>query len=102
MIHVMTDPVRTPTEDTHAMTDQLTSNAASRGGAPRPSLYRYVVSLGIAAIVATWLPFSFLYINALSRSPAAISTQPLTHSSTPTHSGLAHVATLAPVTTRTS
>ena len=84
------------------MTDQPTSNAAPRGGAPRPSLYRCVVSLGIAAIVATWLPFSFLYINALSKSPAAISAPQLTQSSTPTHSGVTHLAALAPVTTRTS
>ena len=83
------------------MTDQPTSNAAPRGGAPRPSLYRYVVSLGIAAIVATWLPFSFLYINALSKSPAAISAPQLAQSST-THAGVTHIATLAPVTTRTS
>jgi hypothetical protein len=84
------------------MTDQPTSNAAARGGSPRPSLYRYVVSLGIAAIVATWLPFSFLYINALSQRPAAISAPQLTQSSTPTHSGATHLASLAPVTTRTS
>jgi hypothetical protein len=84
------------------MTDQPTSTAAPRGGAPRPSLYRYVVSLGIAAIVATWLPFSFLYINALSRSPAAISAPQLTQSSTPTHSGATRLTALAPVTTRTS
>ena len=99
---VMTDPVRTPTEDHTAMTDQPTSNAAPRGGAPRPSLYRYVVSLGIAAIVATWLPFSFLYVNALSQSPPAISAPQLTQSSTTHHSGVTHLAALAPVTTRTS
>ena len=84
------------------MTEQPASTAAPRGGAPRPSLYRYVVSLGIAAIVATWLPFSFLYVNALSQSPpAAISAPQLTHSTTTNHAGVTHAA-LTPVTTRTS
>jgi hypothetical protein len=63
---------------------------------PRRSLYRTVLSLGIAAIAATWLPFSFLYINSLShRSPAVAAL------TAPSATG-ARSATLTPVTTRVS
>jgi hypothetical protein len=37
----------------------------------RPPLYRTVLSLAIAALVAAWLPFTVLYVSALSHKPAA-------------------------------
>jgi hypothetical protein len=79
-----------------------------------------VLSLGIAAIAATWLPFSFLYINALSKhaatvtatpaTPATVTATPATVTATSAtaaahSSGVAArpaAATLATVTTRTS
>ena len=66
----------------------------------RRSVYRTVLSLGVAAIVAAWLPFSMLYINALSNRSAAASV-----SGTPSVqiSSAGHPATTrTPVTTRTS
>jgi hypothetical protein len=78
------NPQRTPTQ------------AARR----RPSLYRTVLSLGIAAIAATWLPFSFLYINALSHHATTVSTTQTLHTA-PVTAG-PQAATLTPVTTRTS
>ena len=69
---------------------------ARRAPRRRPSLYVTVLSLAIAAIAATWLPFSVLYISALSQrsaSPAAITT---------TYAPGASTAHGAAVTTRTS
>jgi hypothetical protein len=37
----------------------------------RPQLYRTVLSLAIAALVAAWLPFTVFYVGALSHRPAA-------------------------------
>jgi hypothetical protein len=44
----------------------MTKNAPAR----RP-LYRTVLSLAVAALVAAWLPFSVFYVTALSHTPAA-------------------------------
>jgi hypothetical protein len=44
--------------------------AGRRRGSP---LYRRVLSLGIAAVVAAWLPFSVLYVSALSNRAATVS-----------------------------
>jgi hypothetical protein len=35
-------------------------------------LYRTVLSLAVAALVAAWLPFSVLYVNALHAKPAQV------------------------------
>jgi hypothetical protein len=82
----------------------LTDNAPSAPPRPparqRPSLYRTVLSLGIAAIAATWLPFSFLYINALSKHATTVTPTPAVHSSVAVAGPGA--ATLSAVTTRTS
>jgi hypothetical protein len=43
-----------------------TENAPTR----RP-LYRTVLSLAVAALVAAWLPFSVFYVTALNHKPAA-------------------------------
>ena len=53
----------------------MTSDTHSEPSAParrRPRLYRTVLSLAIAAIVAAWLPFSVLYAEALNKRPAPI------------------------------
>ena len=70
------------------------ANAARR----RPSLYRTVLSIGIAAIVAAWLPFSILYIDALSKHAAAVNATTRTAAVSTGHGTTA----VTPVTTRTS
>jgi hypothetical protein len=85
--------------NTRTMTDQTPPKAPARGARRHPSLYRTVLSLGIAAIVAAWLPFSFLYINALSNRVATVkATTPQAASAPAGHPA----TTLTPVTTRTS
>jgi hypothetical protein len=60
------------------MTDQTTSNprarsrAAATAGRRRRSLYRAVLSLTIAAVIAAWLPFSVMYVTALQKRPATV------------------------------
>jgi hypothetical protein len=52
------------------MTDTLrTANSPSR----RPRLYRTLLGVAVAALVAAWLPFWVFYIEAIHR-PAALST----------------------------
>jgi hypothetical protein len=89
------------------MTDNAPSTPSRPPARQRRSLYRTVLSLGIAAIAATWLPFSFLYINALSKHAATVTATPATVTATSAaHSSGAAArpaaATLATVTTRTS
>jgi hypothetical protein len=36
------------------------------------SLYRTVLSLAIAAVVAAWLPFTVMYVTALHKPPASV------------------------------
>lgn len=45
---------------------------------PRPQLYRTVLAIAVAALVAAWLPFSILYINALTNH--AVAAAKVTHS----------------------
>jgi hypothetical protein len=72
---------------------------ASSGARRKPSLRRTVLSIVIAVLVAAWLPFSVLYINALSKHAAAVAkTVTVTQSARAGHAALS----LAPVTTRTS
>ena len=83
------------------------------------SLYRTVLSLAVAAVVAAWLPFSVLYVTALHHRPAAVSAISLPHPTSrttrviTTSSGATRVVaangpaatpaiTAAPVTTRES
>jgi hypothetical protein len=40
----------------------------------RPSLYRTVLSIAVAALVAAWLPFSVIYVDALNKRAAAPAT----------------------------
>lgn len=56
------------------MTDRTRLTATSKRQRRPRSLYRRVLSLGVAAIVAAWLPFSVMYVSALHRPPAAVTT----------------------------
>ena len=93
------------------MTDQTppTPRPQSRptAGRPRPRLYRTVLGLAVAAIVAAWLPFSMFYVAALDKRPPTVAaiTAPHTRAGTPrvvtTASGatrLVSTGTAAPVT----
>jgi len=71
------------------MTEQPASNPQTRStpvvrGRRRPSLYRTVLSLGIAAVVAAWLPFSMFYITAVNKRPTPVSAISAPHSTTGT------------------
>lgn len=61
------------------MTKQTASDPGSRSTSVartrrrRPSLYRTVLSLAIAAVVAAWLPFSVFYIAALNKRVTSVS-----------------------------
>ncbi|HEY2162205.1 MAG TPA: hypothetical protein VGH24_12930 [Solirubrobacteraceae bacterium] len=81
------------------MTEHASSTAPRPAARRRPPLYRTVLALGVAAIAATWLPFSFLYVSALSKKAPVIAT-----SAPQSTSAVAatHATTLAAVTTRTS
>jgi hypothetical protein len=86
--------------NTRTMTDQTPPKAPARAARRRASLYRTVLSLGIAAIVAAWLPFSVLYINALSNRVATVTaTSTLKTAGAPIGQP---ATTLTPVTTRAS
>jgi hypothetical protein len=82
------------------MTDHAPASIPAPAARRRPSLHRSVLSLGVAAIAATWLPFSFLYINALNKHTSGVSATAPLHSTAGTTA--AQPATLTPVTTRTS
>lgn len=111
------------------MTEQPASNPETRStpvartGRRRPSLYRTVLSLGIAAVVAAWLPFSMFYITAVNKRATPVSAISAPHStgktrvvttasgatqvvsasaSTGTASTGTRAATPIPVSTRTS
>jgi hypothetical protein len=52
----------------------MTSTATPTRERPRrPSLYRTVLGVAIAALLAAWLPFSVFYISALNK-PATVAT----------------------------
>jgi hypothetical protein len=48
-----------------------TDTARAPATARRP-LYRTVLSLAVAALVAAWLPFTVFYVTALHRPPAQV------------------------------
>jgi hypothetical protein len=65
------------------------------------SLYRTILGIVVGALVAAWLPFSILYINALSRHAVAAAKAggaPQTAGA----GGIQQNRSLAPITTRTS
>jgi hypothetical protein len=46
--------------------------SGKRAGRRRSSLYRRVLSLGAAAIIAAWLPFSVMYISAVNKQATSV------------------------------
>jgi len=74
----------------------------------RPSLYRTVLSIAVAGLVAAWLPFSLFYINALSKhrtapvATVAAAKPTAAASGAQTATAPAAVTAPAPVTTRVS
>lgn len=67
----------------------------------RPPIYRTVLAIAVAALVAGWLPFSILYINALTKhavSVAKAGSAPQSASASTGQPG----RPVVPVTTRTS
>ena len=52
------------------MTDQSRTSQAPAPARRRPSLYRTVVGIAIAALLAAWLPFSVMYVTALDKRVA--------------------------------
>ena len=52
-----------------AMTRTRQSTNQRRHARP---LYRTVLSLAIAAVVAAWLPFTVMYVTALHKRPASV------------------------------
>ena len=65
-----------------ASNPQTRSTPVARTGRRRPSLYRTVLSLGIAAVVAAWLPFSMFYITAVNKRATPVSAISAPHSTT--------------------
>ena len=105
------------------MTDQTPPIPPPRtrpaAGRSRPRLYRTIVGLALAAIVAAWLPFSMFYVAALDKRPTTVTAITAPHPSagtprvvttasgatrlvsTPTGATVTHSAP-TPVVTRTS
>ena len=81
------------------MTEQVHPIPPASPARRPPSLYRTVLSVAIAAFVAAWLPFSLLYIDALSKRASAVPT--VVHVTSTTASGHS-VTAVTPLTTRTS
>ena len=63
-----------------AANPQTPSTPVARTARRRPSLYRTVLSLGIAAVVAAWLPFSMFYITAVNQRATPVSAISAPHS----------------------
>lgn len=72
-----------------------------RSGRRRRSLYRTILGIAIAAIIAAWLPFSVLYVTAVNKhAQIALATKPTAQGATSSSGRPAQP--LASVTTRTS
>ncbi len=84
------------------MTDRPTPNLAPRRR--RPRVYRTVLGLALAALLAAWLPFSILYVNAVTNHALVASKTGSVIRTATSGAGQAAqpVQTLAAVTTRTS
>ena len=82
------------------MTDHTppTPPTRSRSAAahPRPRLYRTVLGLALAAIIAAWLPFSMFYVAALDKRPPTVAAITAPHAS----AGTPRVVTTASGATR--
>ena len=94
----------------------MTDQPQPRHSAPRrrrPRVYRTALGIALAALLAAWLPFSILYVNALTNPALVVATKsgPVLRT---TASGSVQAVTtsggqapqpvhaVAPVTTRTS
>jgi hypothetical protein len=77
------------------MTDRTDSRAA-RKRARFSSLYRSVLGLALAAVVAAWLPFSVFYFNALSKRVTSVPALSVPYS----HATTTHLVTTASGATR--
>jgi len=93
------------------MTDarpSITTGPAAAARAPkRKPLYRTVLGIAVASLVAAWLPFSVLYIGALSRHAQAVATAaalpaPAAQPANAKSLSSRQAATVTPVVTRTS
>jgi hypothetical protein len=82
------------------MTDQTPPTPPPRSrptaGRPRPRLYRTVLGLALAAIVAAWLPFSMFYVAALDKRATTVTAITAPHAS----AGTPRVVTTASGATR--
>lgn len=73
----------------------------TRKAPARSPLYRTVLSIAVAALVAAWLPFSVLYISALSKHAQTVANaKPAPQTASP--SSVQQAAQPTPVTTRAS
>jgi hypothetical protein len=54
------------------MTDDAPPIATMPRTRGRPSLYRTVLGVAVAAVLAAWLPFTVMYVNALDHRTAAV------------------------------
>lgn len=89
------------------MTDHPTPNRSVRRR--RPRVYRTVLGLALAALLAAWLPFSILYVNALTnhalvaaKTGSVIRTATSGAAASGAGPSAQPVHAVAPVTTRTS
>ena len=58
------------------MTKQAQPPVGTSGGRRRLSLFRMVLSIAVAALVAAWLPFSVLYVSAMTKHVVTVATAP--------------------------
>ena len=54
-----------------SVTERAEQQVGTRRRARKPALYRTVLSIAVAALVAAWLPFSILYVNAVTQHAVA-------------------------------
>lgn len=92
-----------------------TSNAKTRGSRAH-SLYRSVLSLAVAALIAASIPFAAIYVSTLHPQPALSALAPSSHQGSvrlittasgrqiavPASSGASATAVATPLTTHTS
>jgi hypothetical protein len=73
----------------------------SAGHRGKPPVYRTALGIAVAALVAAWLPFSILYINALTNHAVTVAKAGPAAQTAGASAGQP-AQPLTPVTTRTS
>ena len=73
MCPMVDNELNSPTGTGNAM--KPTATASARGAKPR-ALYRTILSLAVAAVIAASLPFAAIYSAAVSRPPAVAALSP--------------------------